>query len=119
MALVDNAVVFVASLLIGGFGIYVGGLLVAGRGDYGHAVVTALIGAIVWVVIGGLLGDVPLLGPIATLLAYLAVVKWRYGTGWLAAGAIALIAWVAALVVLYLLATAGVTAFEAFGVPGA
>lgn len=118
MAVVDNAVVFVVSLLIGGVGIYVGGRVVAGRGDYGHAVLTALVGAIVWAVVGGLVGNVPLFGPAATLLAYLAVVKWRYGTGWVAAGAIALVAWIAVLVVLFLFATADVTAFDAVGVPG-
>lgn len=118
MAPIDRLVVFVVSALIGGLGIYVGGRFITGRGDYGHAVITALLGALVWTIVGALFGDVQLLGPVLTLLAYVAVVKWRYRAGWLEAGGIALVAWVAALVVLYLLALADVTRFDAIGVPG-
>lgn len=118
MAPSDGLVVFVVSALIGGLGIYAGGRVVTGRGDYGHAVITALLGALVWTVASALFGDVRLVGPVLTMLAYVAVVKWRYGSGWLEAGGIALVAWVAALVVLSLLATAGVTGFDAVGVPG-
>lgn len=118
MAPFDNLVVFVVSLLIGGLGIYVGGTVIVGVGDYGHAVVTALLGAVVWAVVGWLVGDMPLVGPVLTLLAYLAVVKWRYRAGWLEAAGIALVAWISALVVLYVLATVGVGDFGAIGVPG-
>lgn len=118
MAPFDGLVVFVVSALIGGLGIYVGGRVITGRGDYGHAVITALLGALVWAVTGALFGDVRLLGPVLTLLAYVAVVKWRYRAGWLEAGGIALVAWIAALVVLSLLAFAGATGFDAIGVPG-
>lgn len=120
MALVDNLVVFVVGALIGGLGIYAGASVIVGRANYGHAVVTALIGAFVWAIVGRLVGgiDVPLVAPILTLLAYLAVVKWRYRAGWLEAGGIALVAWIAVLVVLYLLALVGVGGFGAVGVPG-
>jgi hypothetical protein len=47
MAPVDNLVVFVVGALIGGLGIYVGASAIAGGADYGHAVITALIGALV------------------------------------------------------------------------
>ncbi|MFC7226499.1 hypothetical protein N0B31_03720 [Salinirubellus salinus] len=118
MAVLDNVVVFVASLLIGGLGIHVGAMVIASSKDYGHAVVTAALGAIVWAVVNTVVGGIPLLGPVLVLLAYLLVIRLRYGVGWLAAGGIALVAWVAVLVVLYLLATVGVTSFEATGVPG-
>jgi hypothetical protein len=118
MAPVDNLVVFVVSALIGGLGIYAGASVIVGHADYGHAVITALIGAFVWAIAGRLVGGIPLVGPALTLLAYLAVVKWRYRAGWLEAGGIALVAWVAVLVVLYLLALAGVSDFNAIGVPG-
>ena len=118
MALVDNVVVFVASLLIGGLGIHVGAGLIASSRDYGHAVVTAALGAIVWALVSALVGGVPLLGPALVLLAYLLVIRFRYRVGWLEAGGIALVAWIAVLVVLYLLATVGATSFEATGVPG-
>ena len=118
MALTDSLVVFVVGLLIGGLGIHVGASVVAGARDYSHAVVTAAIGAVVWAVVGGLVGGIPLLGPVLTLLAYLFVIRLRYRAGWIAAGGIAVVAWLAVLVVLYALATVGVTTFEAVDVPG-
>jgi len=47
------------------------------------------------------------------------VINRRYPGGWLRAFAIALVAWLAALVVLYLLAVFDISTFEAVGVPGA
>lgn len=111
----DSVLVFVVSLLIGGLGIHVGATVVAGGSEYGHAVVTAAIGALVWAVVSGLAGG--LLGAVLTLVAYLAVIKWRYGTGWLAAGGVALVAWIASLVVLSVLAEFGYIEFSALGVP--
>ncbi|MFB6297131.1 MAG: hypothetical protein ABEH56_01275 [Salinirussus sp.] len=65
--------------------------------DYGYAAVTALIGAIVWAVVSFFLGWIPLLGPLATLLAYVGVIERRYPGGWV---------------------DAALVAFEAVGVPG-
>lgn len=117
MAPTDNLVVLLVSLLVGGVGIYVGAAVFASARSYTHAVVTAGIGAIVWAIVGGLFGGIPLLGPVLTLLAYLLVIRWRYGVGWLLAGAIALGAWVAALVVLSLLASVGAAELSAIGIP--
>lgn len=116
--MIDSLVVFVVSLLIGALGIHVGAVLVAGVSDYTYAVFTALIGAIVWGVLGFLIGWIPLIGPVIVLLAYLTVVKRRYPGGWIDAAGITLVAWLAVLVVLYVLATADVTSFDAVGVPG-
>jgi len=118
MAFVDSMVVFVVSLLVGAFGIYVGASVVTDRADYTYAIVTALVGAVVWAVVGFLFGWVPLLGPVLVFLAYVAVINARYPGGWVNAGLIALIAWAASLIVLYVLALVGVTGFEAIGVPG-
>jgi hypothetical protein len=49
---------------------------------------------------------------------YAGVLNWRYPGGWLDAVGIALIAWVASLVVLYVLAAVGFTTFDAVGIPG-
>ncbi|MFC7177351.1 hypothetical protein [Halosegnis marinus] len=117
MALSDNLVVLLVSLFVGGIGIYVGASVLASARSYTHAVVTAGVGAIVWSVVGGLFGGIPLLGPAVTLLAYLLVIKWRYGVGWLLAGGIAVVAWVAAVVVLSLLASVGATDLSAVGIP--
>ena len=119
MALVDSIIVFVVSLLIGALGIYVGGRIVADRDDYTYAIVTALIGAIIWAVVGFLFGWIPLLGPLLVLVAYVAVINVRYEGGWGDAIVISLIAWVASFVVLYVLALVDIGAFEAVGVPGA
>ena len=116
---VATAVVFLVSLLIGALGIYVGARVIVGAGDYDHAIVTALIGAIVWAVAGFFLGWIPLLGPLLVLIAYVAVINVRYPGDWTAAAMIGLVAWVTVLIVLYVLALLGVTGFEAAGVPGA
>jgi hypothetical protein len=118
MGLVDSLVVFLVSLLIGALGIHVGARIVTGENDYEHAVWTALFGAIIWSVVGFLFGWIPGLGPVLVFLAYLGVIKRRYSGGWPSAAAIALIAWVAAILVLSVLVGVGVTEFDAFGIPG-
>ena len=115
----ETAIVFVVSLLLGALGIYVGGRLVVGADEFDHALITALIGAIVWAIAGFFVGWIPLLGPLLVLLAYVGVIHVRYPGGWTAAAMIGLLAWVTVLVVLYALAALGVTGFEAVGVPGA
>lgn len=118
MALIDSIVVFVVSLLIGALGIYVGANLIVDAQDYSYAIITALIGAVVWGIVGFFLGWIPLLGPLLVFLAYLAVINARYPGGWTEAVGITLVAWIAVLIVLYVLALAGLTAFDAVGVPG-
>ncbi|GAB3664579.1 hypothetical protein GCM10028856_03810 [Halopiger thermotolerans] len=116
--LIDNLIVFGVSLLIGALGIYAGAKVVVDAADYTYAIITALIGALIWGIVGLFFGWIPLLGPILAFIAYLAVINARYPGGWIDAAAITLIAWVSVLVVLYVLAILGVTAFDAIGVPG-
>ncbi|ELZ16198.1 hypothetical protein C477_16090 [Haloterrigena salina JCM 13891] len=115
---VQSLVVFAVSLLIGAVGIYVGAKVIVDAEDYTYALVTALIGAVVWGVIGFFLGWIPLLGPLLVFVAYLAVINSRYPGGWIDAAAITIVAWLSVLIVLYVLALIGVTGFEAAGVPG-
>ena len=115
---VATAVVFLVSLLLGAVGIYVGARVIVGANDFDHAIVTALLGAIVWAVFGALVGWIPLLGPLVALVAYIGVINWRYSTSWTAAAMIGLLAWLTILVMLYVLAFLGITGFEAVGVPG-
>jgi hypothetical protein len=115
MAIIESAIAFVVGLLIGALGIYVGARVIVDYEDYTYAIVTALIATLVWI----LLGWIPLLGPILALIAYIAIINWRYPGGWLQAIGIALIAWIASFVVLYVLAVVGITSFSAIGVPGA
>lgn len=118
MALVDSLIVFVVSLLIGALGIYVGARVLTSVEDYTYAIVTALIASVVWVVVAFFLGWIPLLGPILALLAYVGVINYRYPGGWGNAIGIALIAWIASIVILYVLALLNIASFEAVGVPG-
>lgn len=118
MALIDSVVVFLVSLLIGALGIYVGARVVSDYDDYTYAIVTALIGAIIWGVVGFLFGWIPLFGPVLVLLAYVGVINWRYPGGWVDAILIALVAWIATLAVLYALALLDLASFGAVGVPG-
>lgn len=118
MALIDSVIVFLVSLLIGALGIYVGARVVTDRDDYSYAIITALIGAVIWVVVAFFVGWIPFLGPLLALLAYVAVINARYPGGWVNAAAIAMIAWLASIIVLYVLGVLGFASFEAIGVPG-
>ncbi len=117
MGLVSGLVTFVLGALVGGFGIYVGARLVAGSGSYAEAVTTALVGAVVWALVGTFFGWVPFLGPVVTLLAYLTVLKLAVGVSWLEAAAIALVAWATVFAVFLVLGPL-LGVFNAVGVPG-
>lgn len=119
MALIDSIIVFVVSLLIGALGIYVGASVLTDYEDYTYAIITALIGAVVWAIVGFFFGWIPLLGPALALIAYITIINLRYPGGYGKAIGIALIAWVAVFVVLYALAFFGIFEdVQALGVPG-
>jgi uncharacterized membrane protein len=111
--------VFVVGLPVDALGIYVGARPIADREDCRYAIVTALLGAVIWAVVGFLVGWTPLLGPLLVLVAYAAVIDYRDSGRWGNAVLISLVAWVASLIFLYVLALVGIGAFEAVGVPGA
>lgn len=117
MALFESLVTFLIGLLVGGFGIHVGAALIAGEADYGHAVWTALIGALVWTVVGALFGGIPMLGPVLTFGAYLAVLRVRYSGGWVTAAGIALVAWGTLVAVYAVIGPLGLGVFDPVGVP--
>ncbi|SFB80323.1 hypothetical protein SAMN05444422_10296 [Halobiforma haloterrestris] len=113
VALIGSLVAFVVALLVGGLAIYAGASTVVGSDDYSHAVWTALFGAIAW----ALTAWIPLFGPLIALVAWVWVINWRYPGGWTDAAVIGLVAWVAALVILFVLNLFGL-GIGAFGVPG-
>jgi len=119
MALVDSILVFVISFLVGTVGIYIGARVMTDVESFEKAAITAIIGAVVWTIFAILFGWIPLLGPLLALIAYVGVVNWQYPSGWGTAAGIALIAWVASIVILYVLAVVGLVGFDALGVPGA
>lgn len=114
MSVVGSIVAFVVALLVGGLAIYISASLIADVQDYGHAVVTALVGAIGW----ALFSWVPLIGTLLALIVWVAVVNWRYPGGWGQAALIGIIAWLSALVILFVLNSVLGLGIGAFGIPG-
>jgi len=110
----DRLVVFAGSLLVGGVAIHAAATQFGAAGEYGDAVLTALLGAIAW----SLLDGIPLVGGLLALVAWVAVIKWRYPVGWLRASLVGVGAWAVATVVLAGLAILGVGSLDALGVPG-
>lgn len=114
VAILGSLVAFVVALLVGGLAIYVSASIVVDVQNYGHAVVTALIGAIAW----ALTAWIPLLGPVIALIVWIGVIKWRYPGGWGTAAIIGVVAWIAAVVILFVLNTIFRLGIGAFGIPG-
>ena len=112
---VGSVVAFVVALLVGGFAIHLSARVVADIDDYGRAVVTAVLGALGWSVTAW----IPLIGPIVALIVWTGVLKWRYPGGWGTAAVMGLVAWVAALLVLFVVNAVLGVGVGAFGVPGA
>lgn len=117
MALIDTIVIFLVNLVIGGIGIHVGATLVTGQDNFSYAVITALLGAIVWAVVSFFVGWIAVLGPILTLLAWIWVINTRYEGGWANAALIGISAWLAVVITLLILSWFEITTFQAIGVP--
>lgn len=113
MSVLGTVVTFVVALLIGGLAIHIGARTLTGKDDYKHAVVTALFGAIAWAA----LSWIPLIGFLLALVAWVWVINWRYPGGWVRAVLIGVVAWVAAVVILYVLNDLLDLGIEALGVP--
>ncbi|MEF8780595.1 MAG: hypothetical protein V5A46_07935 [Haloferacaceae archaeon] len=111
---VGSFVAFVIALLVGGLAIYVSARFVVDVDDYSHAVITAVLGAIGW----ALTAWIPLVGPIIALLVWVWVINWRYPGGWVTAGVIGGLAWIAALVILFVVNSVLRLGIGAFGIPG-
>lgn len=112
--LIGSLVAFVVALLVGGAAIYISANIVAGVDDYSHAVFTALVGAIAW----ALTAWIPLVGPVLALVAWIWVINWRYRGGWVDAAIIGVVAWLAALGILFVLNSVLGLGVGAFGIPG-
>jgi len=115
MSLIGSAVTFVVGLLVGGLAIFIAAAVVTGTRDYEHAVFTALFGAVVWALAALFLSWLPLIGEFMPLVAWVWLIRRRYGASWVHAGVIGFVAWAAAVLVLAVLPIAGVT--DAVGVP--
>jgi hypothetical protein len=111
---VGSLIAFVVALLVGGLAIYLSARVVVDVDDYWHAVVTAVLGAIGW----ALTAWIPLIGPVIALVVWVAVINWRYPGGWVKAAIIGVVAWLAALVLLFVVNAVFRLGIGAFGIPG-
>lgn len=118
--IVSAVLVFLVSLLVGTAAIHLGARLLIDRDTgFRRAAITAVVGAIVYTVLGYFLGFIPLVGPVLMLLAWVGVINWMYPGGWVTAAGVGIVAWIAAILILFALTTIGVVTPEAFGIPGA
>jgi hypothetical protein len=118
-AVASAVFVFLVSFLVGTVAIHVGAQFIIDRDTgYRRAALTALLGALVYSVVGFFLGWIPLLGPVLMLLAWVFVVNLQYPGGWGTAAGIGVTAWGVALLLLFALAQVGLVTSDAFGVPG-
>ena len=117
--IVSAVFIFLVSLLVGAAAIHLGAQLLVDRDTgFRRATVTALIGAIVYALVGLFLGWIPLLGPILMLIAWIGVINWQYPGGWGTAIGIGLVAWIVAVLIIFALSQFGVVTPDALGVPG-
>jgi hypothetical protein len=116
---VSAVFIFLVSFLVGTAAINVGArLLIDSDTGFRRAAVTALIGAIVYTLVGFFFGWIPLLGPLLMLIAWVGVINWQYPGGWGTAIGIGLVAWFVAVLLLYGLTVLNIVTPDAFGVPG-
>lgn len=118
-AIVSAVFIFLISLLVGTVAIRLGAQVMIDS-DIGlrRAVITAVIGAIVYAAVGFFLSWIPVLGPLLMLVAWVGVINWQYPGGWGTAIGIGVIAWIVAVAILFGLSTIGIVTPEALGVPG-
>jgi hypothetical protein len=91
---IDNpAVIFVIPLVISTIVIFIVTKLFRGRTNLGKAFITAVIGAVVWVVVYYLFGH-GLLALVVGGIAWLLALKGIYGLSWTRAAIIAVIIWI-------------------------
>jgi len=116
-----SLLVFVVSLLVGGFGIHVGSKVALKSKGFSHAVVTALFGAIAWALVELAFAEIGIGGLLSSLVAFLVwmwVIRRRYDIGWIRASLLAFGAWFGAVLALFILALVGLGSIEVIGVPG-
>ncbi len=119
-SIASAVLVFLVSLLVGTAAIHLGARLIIDRDTgFRRAALTALLGALVYSLVGFFLGWIPLLGPILMLLAWVGVVNWQYPGGWGTAAGIGFVAWITSVLILFALAQLGIVMPDAMGVPGA
>ena len=118
MAPIDGLFVGIVSFLVGALAIHIGAKVVLkGDPEFGDAALAAAVGALVYSIFG-FVGGIPAVGPLLLLAIWVGVVNWRYPGGWLRAAGIGFAAWLAAIVLLWVLSQVGLFEVGALGIPG-
>ncbi|NHX37907.1 MULTISPECIES: hypothetical protein [Halolamina] len=118
MAPIDGLIVGVVSLLVGALAIHIGAKIVLRKDPaFGDAVVAAAVGALAYALLG-FIGGIPVVGPVLLLVLWIGIVNWRYPGGWIRAAGIGFAAWLAAIVLLWVLSLANLVELSALGIPG-
>jgi len=116
--LIGTVVIFVVSMLAGGFGNYVSiRLLSDDQVTFTHAVASSVISAAVWAGLSDVLNVYVEASVLASLVVWIFVLYFRYSGGIAAAIPAAVFAWVLAVVVLYVVAAFTGLPFRAIGIP--
>lgn len=119
-AITSAIFVFLISLLVGTAAIHLGAQLLVDRDTgFRRAAITAVVGAVVYTLVGFFFGWIPLLGPLLMLLVWVGVINVMYPGGWVTAAGIGFVAWIVAVLLLFALAQLQIVTPDAIGVPGA
>lgn len=119
MTVADAVLIFVLSILVGASAILIGArMLVDADAGLANATFTALVGALVWSLSSLFVDWIPLVGVVVMLIAWIAVINWRYPGGWVTATAIGVVAWLAAVGLVTAFALVGIVTPDALGIPG-
>ena len=121
--LTGTVVIFLVSMFAGGVGNYLGIRLVSDQEpSYVHSLISSVLSAAVWGGVSYLLnvydvGITPFAGALISLLIWIVVLYFRYSGGVATAVPAALIAWIIAVIVLYVIAVYTSIPFQAIGIP--
>lgn len=115
MTLLELFVAFLASFLVGAFAIFVAAIIVVNDWEPLHAVVSALVGGVLWTTATGI-GHVVAL--VLVLVAWIIALNVIYRGDWRHAAVLGFFAWACAFLVLVSLQAFLPFEFGIFGIPG-
>lgn len=116
MTVAGSLTAFLASWIVGSIGIYIGASLITDGTSLFSAAASALLGAAAWGLVTYFVGTTGL-GAVLALFAWILIIDWRHRGGLINATLIGVASWLSALLILYILATFGVTTPDALGIP--
>jgi hypothetical protein len=118
VGLIDSVFHLLIGFLTGTVGIHYGAMYAGVESSWRVAAITALVGAVVWMVASLFMGWIPLLGSILTFGIWIVAVTRMYSVGLGEAFEVAIFAWIAAFVLTHLESFMGFRNVDAIGIPG-